>query len=147
MLPVHFVIELLFVCKLLTPNTNPPTRCLCLCNWVEFPPLSDRSTYQYNYSGVNHVERKRQRVHLFAFFFFKGILYSVLFMMPSVLQSQVCCASLSCHQFIFSVLLHCLLSCTWSQKYLIGLLTQLSLCNSPPLFSQERVPNSMAGSK
>lgn len=64
-----------------TPNTlqKPPTRCLCFCNWVDFSSLSDRSTYQYNYSNVNHVERKRQRVHLFAFLF-KGILYSVLFM-------------------------------------------------------------------
>lgn len=84
--PVLSHVSLICSSSAVVPNSKHPTQTshkmsmfLCFCNWVDFSSLSDRSTYQYNYSNVNHVERKRQRLHLFAFFF-TGILYTVLFM-------------------------------------------------------------------
>ena len=124
------------ICNLsaVVPNSKHPTQTphkicvfLCFCNWVDFSSLSDRSTYQYNYSDVNHVERKRQRLNLFAFFF-KGILYTVLFMV--FLYYKV---KLGVHHYhviglsLVCFLIVCSPSCHWSQEYLIGLLTRLSI--------------------
>lgn len=129
--------------KFLRLCTNLPQD-VCVFNWLDFSALSDTSTYQYNYSNVNHVERQRQRICLLSFV--KGALYSVLFM--GFLNYKVKFVVHHYHVIgLSSVCFSIVCSCSSSQEYLIGLLTQMSLCNSPPLFSLEMVPNSMEGSK
>lgn len=80
--------------KRLTLYANSPQD-VCFCKWVEFSSLSDKSTYQYNCSKVNHVKRKRQRVHLFAFFLRASCILFYLWCFCIIKSSLLCSTILS----------------------------------------------------